>query len=573
MALATLVVGGVGASSGTTERISVASDGTQGNGTSFDSAISADGRYVAFASYASNLVPGDTNEAYAPDAFVHDRLTGATQRVSVDSAGNQASYVGFGGSRGLSISADGRWVAFSSYATNLVPGDTNNTADIFVHDRQTLMTERVSVDSAGNEGRGPSLAPAISATGRFVAFRSASRLVAGDTNNRVDVFVHDRQTGATIRVSVNSAGEQGDSGSGLPSISADGRFVAFASEASNLVASDTNTCWRRRLSCPDIFVHDRQTGVTERVSVDSAGNEATSDHRRGLGSSAPSISADGRFVAFGSDATNLVASDTNNRDDIFVHDRQTGATTRVSVDSGGNEALGYSDSPAISADGRFVAFRSMATNLVPGDTNNRPDIFVHDRLSGAMERVSVDSAGNQAIGNLYGADAASISADGRFVAFRSLSSNLVPGDTNTCSVYTTPGDCSDVFVRDRGSAAAPRSVTIDIRPGSSHNSTNLGSHGVIPVAILSGPDFDAPRDVDRASLTFGRTGDEDSLGNCSPGPRDVNGDGRKDLVCRFHTYDTEFQCGDTEGLLRGETVDGMPMEGSDSVRIVPCRWR
>ena len=121
--------------------------------------------------------------------------------------------------------------------------------------------------------------------------------------------------------------------------------------------------------------------------------------------------------------------------------------------------------------------------------------------------------------------------------------------------------------------AAPRSVTIDIKPRSSHNSTNLRSHGVIPVAILSGPGFDAPSDVDKTSLTFGRTGDEDGLGYCNPGPKDVNGDGLQDLVCRFHTYDMEFQCGDTEGILRGETVDGMPIEGSDSVRIVPCRWR
>ena len=413
----------VNPSPGTTELVSVDSSGNQANGFSAWPAISADGRFVAFASDASNLVSGDTNGK--GDIFVRDRQTGATERVSVDSAGNQAD----GGSDAPAISGDGRFVAFVSDASNLVSGDTNGQSDVFVHDRQTGVTERVSVDSAGNQANGGSAAPAISADGRFVAFVSdASNLVPGDTNGQGDVFVHDWQTGATERVSVDSAGGQADGGSGKPAISADGRFVAFASAATNLVDGDAN-------SKSDVFVHDRQTGATERVSVDGHGNE-------GDGSSTwPAISADGRFVAFESMATNLVSRDFNRDQDIFVHDRQTGATERVSVSSDGKQASSPSDVPSISADGRLVAFVSGANNLVPGDTNRFyfADVFVHDRQTGATERVSVNSAGNQ--GNDYSGLPA-ISADGRFVAFLSLAGDLAP----------VAGYGQHVFVRDRGVA-------------------------------------------------------------------------------------------------------------------------
>jgi Tol biopolymer transport system component len=339
--------------------VSVASDGTQGNSHSGSPSISADGRYVAFASYASNLVPGDTNGVM--DVFVHDRLTGQTTRVSVASDGTQ----GNGESRYPSISADGRYVAFMSYASNLVPGDTNGKADVFVHDRLTGQTTRVSVASDGTQGNGDSWGwPSISADGRYVAFESsASNLVPGDTNGRADIFVHDRLTGQTTRVSVASDGTQGNNSSVWPSISADGRYVAFMSYASNLVPGDTN-------GALDIFVHDRLTGQTTRVSV-------ASDGTQGNGYSwDSSISADGRYVAFESWASNLVPGDTNGKQDIFVHDRLTGQTTRVSVASDGTEGNNNSGWPSISADGRYVAFHSDASNLVPGDTNGRADVFV-----------------------------------------------------------------------------------------------------------------------------------------------------------------------------------------------------
>jgi Tol biopolymer transport system component len=360
LALILTPAGSVRAAPGNTTRVSVASDGTQANGGSFTPSISANGRYVAFASIAVNLVSGDTNGVQ--DIFVHDRQTGQTTRVSVASDGAQANDF----SSNPSISADGRYVAFISVANNLVSGDTGVDHDVFVHDRQTGATTLVSVAMDGSEGNGYSEEVSISADGRYVAFRSwADNLVSGDTNNHPDIFVRDRQTGQTTRVSVASDGTQANDFSFEPSISADGRYVAFMSWANNLVSGDTNGDW-------DIFVHDRQTGATIRVSVATGGGQAAGRSQR------PSISADGRYVAFASSASNLVSGDTNNHPDIFVHDRQTGVTMRVSVASDGTQTYVFSFDPSISADGRYVAFGSEADNLVSGDTNGRYDIFVRE---------------------------------------------------------------------------------------------------------------------------------------------------------------------------------------------------
>ena len=311
-------------------------------------------------------------------------LAQTTERVSIATGGGQA--IG-GNSYPPAISADGRFVVFSSTATNLVSGDTNGYGDIFVHDRQTGTTERVSVATGGGQGTGgASYDPAISADGRFVAFYSlATNLVSGDTNGAADVFVHDRQTGTTERVSVATGGGQANGGSYIPAISADGRFVAFYSFATDLVGADTN-------GFVDIFVHDRQTGTTERVSVATGGGQVTGSSYN------PAISADGRFVAFESEASGFVSGDTNAAYDVFVHDRQTGTTERASVSTGGGQATADSYSGAISADGRFVAFHSVATNLVGGDTNGAADVFVHDRQTGTTERVSVATGGAEANG-------------------------------------------------------------------------------------------------------------------------------------------------------------------------------
>jgi len=414
------------AGSARTELVSVNSSGEPGNddsaadANSFRPAISADGRYIAFTSEASNLVPGDTNGDW--DVFVRDRELGTTERVSLSSTGREGNRNTFE----PAISADGRYVAFRSYASNLVARDTNGTWDVFVRDRELGTTERVSVSSTGREGDKASWAPAISADGRYVAFASqASGLVPDDDHfaNFVDVFVRDRKLDTTKRVSVSSSGRRGRGYSDEPAISADGRYVAFASQASNLVPRDTNDDW-------DVFVRDRKRHVTRRVSVSSSGHQA----RRHGANPPPSsgISADGRYVAFVAAASNLVPRDTNGVPDVFVRDRKRHTTRRLSVSSTGQQGAGRSRSPAISANGRYVAFASTASNLVAGDTNGFSDVFVRDRTRDKTRRVSISSSGQP--GNRFSIYPA-ISADGRYVAFASTASNLIAGDTNDFDVF------------------------------------------------------------------------------------------------------------------------------------------
>ncbi len=387
-----------------TSRVSVDSAGLPGNGVSQVPAISADGRYVAFSSASTNLGAGATTGQY--EIYVHDRQSGQTTLVSMDSSGHLADR----SCTDPAISADGRYVAFASEATNLVPGDTNGVRDIFRHDRSTGVTIRVSVDSAGIEGGDRSESPAISADGRFVYFYSWARnLVPGDTNSSTDVFRHDCQTGQTIRLSVNASGVEGNGSSDSPSVSADGQLIAFSSFASNL---DPGGSLGKQ-----IFVRDLQSGQTSLVSTDSSGVQGNA------GSFIPSISGDGRYVAFYSWATNLVPGDTNGSVDVFVHDRLTGQTTRASVDSSGIQGDSFSVAPALSADGRYVAFHSAADNLVPGDTNGVQDVFVHDQQTGQTTRVSVNSSGVEADDLSF---LPAISGDGQNVVFSSYASNLTP---------------------------------------------------------------------------------------------------------------------------------------------------
>lgn len=210
---------------------------------------------------------------------------------------------------------------------------------------------------------------------RYVAFESrAANLTANDTNGATDVFVYDKETKQTVRVSISSNGSQGNGGSFSPAITPDGRVVVFESLATNLVPEDTN---RHR----DIFVHDRKTGLTARVSVDSRGNQADNF------SQAPHLNADGRYIVFESLASNLVSGDTNGVIDVFVHDRQGGRTSRVSIGDGGTQANNASVNPTISADGRYVTFESFATNLLPGKPEQAKQIFVYDLKMGVIQRV------------------------------------------------------------------------------------------------------------------------------------------------------------------------------------------
>lgn len=347
---------------GITERVSVGPGGVLADSETHDAVISADGRFVAFSSRAANLVPDDSN--MSEDIFVHDRKMGTTERISLGSSGRQGNNFSFR----AAISSDGRFVAFYSYATNLVSGDTNRSEDVFVRDRKTGNTQRVSVGPGEVQGNGASSGPAISADGRYVAFSSAAtNLVSGDTNGVVDVFLRDRKLKTTDRLSQLPGGIQGNSYSWEPAISSDGQFIAFSSAASNLVPSDTNDVW-------DVFVHDRKAGRTWRVSVSSDGKQ--SDSIQGNGNARPAISGDGRFVAFYSDSNNLVPRDTNYTSDILLHDCKRRTTRRVSVGPHGIQANSYSTNVAISADGHFVAFDSDASNLVFSDTNGAWDVFV-----------------------------------------------------------------------------------------------------------------------------------------------------------------------------------------------------
>ncbi len=429
------------------ERVSVSSTGAQANKACYCPCISADGRFIAFCSGSTTLVPGDTN--VKGDVFVRDRQSGRTERVSVSSAGEQAN----DHSIYPSISGDGRYVAFVSAADNLVPGaDRDYYLDsVFVRDRATGLTT-VLLASDGKRAGVLHQGPSISADGRFVAFVSVIHDVAN-----YQVFLYDRLTDLTELVSVGPDGRPGNADSAYgygPAVSADGRFVAFGSAATNLVPGDTT-------GDSDVFVRDRQSGQTARVNVPSAGGQANG------GGGAPSLSADGRFVAFFSDATNLVPGDTNREFDVFLHDRQTGVTERVSLSSSGEQGNDSSFYPSVTADGRLVAFLSYASNLVPGDTA-QPDVFVRDRRTGRTERVSLSISGEEGD---KGSSEPSISADGRYVAFESSASNLVPGDSNGCDdvfvAAIAPGGAGHAVsgtVRRSGGAAVP-GVCVTAKPG------------------------------------------------------------------------------------------------------------
>jgi Tol biopolymer transport system component len=400
-----------------TLRVSLDTAGGDPDSMSGSPSVSANGRFVAFSSYASDLVPGDGNGTW--DVFVRDLVAGTTTRVSVDTTGGDSDDA----SGDASISADGRYVAFDSWASDLVPGDGNGFLDVYVRDLTTGATTRASVDTAGGDPNGWCLYPSISADGRYVTFRSeASDLVADDFNNTGDVFVRDLSTGTIVRGSVAWNDGDPDRASEYPSISSNGRYIAFTSDASNLVPGDFN-------NVGDVYVRDLVAGTTIRASVTSGGGDPDS------GSWHPVISANGRYVAFHSTATNLVIGDGNGMMDIFVRDLVAATTIRASVDTFGNDPNGRSYYPSISRDGRFVAFDSEASNLVAGDGNAASDVFVRDLVAGITLRMSVDTTGGDSNG--YSGFPA-ISANGRRVAFESFASDLITGDGN---------DTLDVFMR------------------------------------------------------------------------------------------------------------------------------
>jgi Tol biopolymer transport system component len=399
-----------------TKRISVAPDGSQLSLPSGLPVISGDGRFVAFSSKSGKLVTGDTNKT--TDVFVWDRDTEITERVSVGSTGEQAEGI----SHPTSISPDGRFVVFNSDAPNLVENDgvpTNleGALDVFVHDRETNETERISVNTQDDPAEfAPSFGGKITPDGRFVAFGSAAQnLDPLDTDINYDIFVRDRELGTTEMVSLKSTGEETMFFTLSPSISADGRFVAFDAN-DELTPDDTNRA-------ADVFVRDRTLGTTTLVSVRTDGSVGAK------GGVDPEITPDGRFVLFYSHSK-LVAADTNRHGDAYLRDLQAGKTMLVSRNHRGRVGNGHSFSSDISADGRYVLFVSMATNIVQGDTNGEFDYFVYDRVEKRVVRANVNNRGRQARGDKSFNIQATISDDGAWVAFESSAYNLVRNDTN-----------------------------------------------------------------------------------------------------------------------------------------------
>lgn len=416
------------APSATITRVNVSSGGEQANALSGPPVLSADGRFVAFYSAASNLTPDDGD--VGGDVFVHDRQTGQTRRISFFPPGIEGTL----DAAGPAITPDGRFIVFW---TSVRVGLPANLWNIYLHDQLTGATELIPVRGVGgvNPDRG-GVFPSISGDGRFVTFQTeGANLVPDDTNGFPDIYLFDRFTGHNERISVSTTGDQGDDQSTLGFISADGRYVAFVTDTDNLVPNDTNRG-------NDILVRDRQLGETRRISLGPNGEQDPFGDAY-----SPIISFSGRYILYHSSFGGLAPGDTNGMEDVFVFDQQTGQTVRVSEPAGGGEPDWESTGGAMSADERYVTFSSYATNLVPNDENEQYDIFVREYPAGSIERVSVGIGGVEANGHSSGS---LISADGRFVAFLSSADNLVPGDTN--GVY-------DVFVADRGQITPPATLT------------------------------------------------------------------------------------------------------------------
>jgi Tol biopolymer transport system component len=435
--------------------------------------MDGNGRFVAFSSLASDLVPGDTNNF--EDIFVFDRQLHTTERVSVGAGGVQSN----GGSFRVAISANGQFVAFDSAASNLVPGDTNNHLDIFVFDRQAQTTERVSVGANNTESNQDSSSPSISADARFIAFQSkATNLVAGDNSGlNQDIFLFNRESRATQNVSVRRyGGAVGDSSN--PAISPDGTAVVFSSLHQGLVSNDTN-------NAEDVFLYTR---TQSSPTLGPLSNSITLISRRPPGAStvptngpsfSPSVSNStpfGRIVVFSSRATNIVGGDDNNTEDIFVAEF-VGSLFRISRFTNGNQR---SFTPSISADGQFIAFASDATNLVAGDTNGVTDIFIVPTFRSqtgqdlGYERISVNTNGDQATSP---GEAPAIAGNGKSVAFRSAASTLALGDTN---------GKNDIFVRE-GLYIPPRIVTVP--SGQRVAGIDFGDYFPFSLATISGTVF------------------------------------------------------------------------------------
>jgi len=519
--------------------------GGQGNRESLIPAFSPDGTKVAFRSSASNLVAGDTNAT--SDIFLKDLTTGAITLLSADSLGIQGS----GTTSDISFSPDGTKILLRSAASNLTPGDTNGTWDIFLKDLTTGAVSLVSSNSSGIQANHAVDDARFSPDGTKVLFSSfASNLVEGDINGTWDVFLKDLTTGSVARISTGNGGLEGNNTSGDPVFSPDGTKIAFTSDASNLVTGDTN-------GARDIFLKDLTTGAITLISTDSSGAQANGN------SDAVVFSPDGTKILFSSTASNLVNDDTNGTSDIFIKDLTTGAVTRVSTDSAGVEGNGHSDNAHFSPDGTKVVFRSLASNLVTGDTNAVRDSFVKDLVTGEITRISTDLLGNQA-------NAESLrpvfSPDGTKIVFDSFASNLVTGDTN---------GHQDVFVVTLNLPAGIYGTGLaDVLNGTDANEIIYGFQGNDTIYGSSGDSVYGGAGVDTLiidagdghggdgdDLIYGSTTDED-VGNSSWS--ELYGDGGNDTI-RGGTY---VEGGDGNDDIRSLGWDGALVYGNSGNDVI-----
>jgi WD40 repeat protein len=420
-----------------------------GTGNAYRPWMSDNGRYLVFDSDGKRVISGQTEADDSRDVYLYDRTTGSIERISAGLNGAPASIptnncegsTGYRcGSQRATISADGRFVAFWSNATNLVANDTNGRFDAFLYDRQNHTMSVASKGFNGAASNGDSRRPVVSRDGSAVVFESdASNLVApctllscpggGDKNDADDVFLYDVASGNVSVVSAASGGGTGNGDSNRPSLSGNGRRILFQSQATNLGPNDSNGTW-------DVYMRDLATGQTTLVSTNSSGVQGDKS------SESPSMSANGRFFSFDSKSTNFSAGDSGGDMDVFVKDLDTGSIHQASVQSGGAQATGTSGSTVvgsdstISADGRFVAFWSNASSLVPNDTNGTnckkytaggipcADVFVHDVVANTTTRI-VSTNGVQGDGDSF---APALSMDGRLVAFDSEASALDPSN-------------------------------------------------------------------------------------------------------------------------------------------------
>jgi len=410
--------------------------GHRANQPSENPSVSADGRYVAFQSAATNLDPRDENDRL--DIFVRDTVAGTTELISMTPDGAPGNDY----SVHPTISDDGRYVAFHSQATDLVPDDNNNAIDVFVHDREKSVTALASVSSDGVQGNNISIEPQISGNGQFVAFVSAANnLISGDANGNRDIFVRDLKENSTEAVSKNAEGALGTHKSVKPSISSDGRFVTFESPSENLVPIDDNKSNEHEWNYPDIFVHDRKTGKTEIVTLNIEGQPANNM------SVNSAISGDGRHVAFQSRSNDLTKGYPQDnyselytrgrpatRTDIYVHDRKTGKTSLVSAAPGGEPGDRFSFEPAITGDGKKVIFSSGAQNLMKARTSD-VNVFVRN-----IKERGTDVASAFEEQKLAGTNClhAAVSKDGSTVVFQ-------------CNYGRADKFRSDIYVRKLGS--------------------------------------------------------------------------------------------------------------------------